>query len=155
MPGKGENPHVAPLKAFDLHQQDRHRGEEPPGLWGCILGYPREDLLCLEVLRILHQLSPLPAAAFPPAQQTPAVIPTPSLSQDIPQPHRKFIASLPRFLILLLMPSPGGICPQVSHSKRAVTVPSSWPQGHAPNCDMQPSPFAILILLRDGNRKVH
>lgn len=41
MPGKGENPHVAPLRAFDLHTgpAGQAQGEEPPGLWVCFLGY--------------------------------------------------------------------------------------------------------------------
>lgn len=136
--------HSKPL-IFTLAQQDRHSSEEPPWAVGLYFGVSREALLCLGVLRTLHPLFPLAeaaaaaAAAFPPSQQTPAVIFTPSLSQDIPQPHRKFTARLPKFLILSLMPSPGGICSQIPHSKRTVTVPSSWPQGHAPSCDMQRS----------------
>lgn len=71
----------------------------------------------------------------------------------IPQPHRKFTARLPKFLIPLLMPSPGGICPQTPHSKTTVTVPSLWPQGHAPNCDMQPSLICNFNFLKGWQQK--
>lgn len=100
-------------------------------------------------------LSSSSSSVFP-CTANPSTIYIISLRQDAPQPHGKFTARLPKILILLLMPSPAGICSQIPHSKRARTVPcpraSSWPQGHAPNRDMQP-PFAFLILLRDGSRK--
>lgn len=117
---------------------------------GLCFGVSREALLCLEVLRTLHQLSPLPAAAFSPAPFTP------SLCQDTPQPQRKFTARLPRTLILLLKPSPGGICSQIPHSKRVRTVPcpsaNSWPQGHAPNQDMQP-PICVFNFVKGWQQK--
>lgn len=100
-------------------------------------------------------LSSSSSSVFP-CTANPSTIYIISLCQDTPQPHGKFTARLPKILILLLMPSPGGICSQIPHFKTARTVPcpraSSWPQGHAPNRDMQP-PFAFLILLRDGSRK--
>lgn len=91
MPGKGENPHVAALKAFDLHTGTRVRNP-----WGCgvvfwgILAVPGSAESSPSAL------SSFSSSVSLPAQQTPAVTFTPSLSQDIPQPHRKFAARLPK-----------------------------------------------------------